>query len=109
MARNSPSGASGDWLLRATAKLQKSIFRSVEHKYKKKIDELYAVIKRLEDDAEVFINDVFFKGERIKELEKKLAPFENPEVTIKNVEKEVYRVIPIIEKVALEEKKKEEN
>jgi len=39
-------------------------------------------------------------------LEKKLAPFENPEVSIKNVEREFYRVIPITEKIVLEENKK---
>jgi len=102
----SPSGASQDWLLRATTKLQKSIFRTVEYKYKKKLNDLYSFIKKLEDDANTQDNELERKNKRIIELEGLLAPFINPTVTVKNLEAEVFRVIPTVEKNAIEEKKK---
>jgi len=109
MARSSSVGASPDWLLRATAKLEKSIFRRVEHKYKKKFSELYDIIRKLEDEANLTENALFDKNARIVELENLLAPYANPKVTLKNLEKEVYRVKPTIEKSANEEGKKKGN
>jgi len=106
MARSSSVGASPDWLLRATAKLEKSIFRRVEHKYKKKFSDLYDIIRRLEDEANSTDNDLFDSKARIVELENLLALYTNPTVTLKNLEKEVYRVKPTIEKFANEEGKK---
>jgi len=101
-------GVSQDWLLRATAKLEKSIFRRVEHKYKKKFSDLYVIIKRLEDESNSTQNELFDKDARIVELENLLAPYTNPKVTLKNLEKEVFRVIPAIERAANEEGKKKE-
>jgi len=108
MANTLPRGASQDWLARASTKLQKSIFRSVDHKYRSKIKHLYDLIQALEDNATKLDNELNRKDERIKELEGKLVPFENPDVTVKNVEKEVFRVIPIFEKNAKERKRKSE-
>jgi len=107
MARSiSSASASQDWLSRATTKLEKSIFRTVDYKYKNKLSSLYAIIKRLEDEANSTQNELFDKTARIVELEKMLAPYTNPMVTLKNLEKEVFRVLPTIEKIAIEEGKK---
>jgi len=108
MARSSSVGASQDWLLRATAKLEKSIFRRVEHKYKKKFSDLYVIMRRLEDEANSTQNELLDKDARIAELENLLAPYTNPKVTLKNLEKEVFRVIPAIERTVIEEGKKKE-
>jgi len=105
MASISSSGASQDWLLRATAKLQKSIFRTVNYKYNI-ISDLYSKIKVLEDDANTVDNELQRKNERIIELEKLLLPYLNPVATVKNLEQEVFRVIPTIEKNAKEDLKK---
>jgi len=91
MASISPSGASKNWLLRTT-KLQKSIFWIVEFKYKKKLNDLYSFINKLEDDATIHDNELDSKNERIIELEGLLVPFINLVVTVKNLEAEVFRV-----------------
>jgi len=45
MASITPRTVAGDWLLRATTKLQKSIYRMAEHKYR-------SIIKGLEDERD---------------------------------------------------------
>jgi len=73
---------------------------------KKKFSDLYDIIRRLEDEANSTDNDLFDSKARIVELENLLALYTNPTVTLKNLEKEVYRVKPTIEKFANEEGKK---
>jgi len=106
MASYSSVGASQDWLFRATAKLEKSIFRRVEYKYKNKLNDLYNLCKKLEDEANLIVDVLLEKDSRIVELENLLAPFINPTVSLKNLEKEVFRVSPFIEKTAHAEKLK---
>jgi len=106
MASSTSVGASHDWLSRATAKLEKSIFRRVEYKYKKQLKDLYNLCRKLEDEANMIVDVLLEKDNRIVELESLLAPYINPTVSLKNLEKEVFRVCPFVEKNANAEKLK---
>jgi len=86
--------------------LRSQFFDAWNTNTKKKFSELYDIIRKLEDEANLTENALFDKNARIVELENLLAPYANPKVTLKNLEKEVYRVKPTIDKSANEEGKK---
>jgi len=87
MARIPPRTAppTKDWLLRATSKLEKSIFRIVEHKYRNIILGLKAQIKVLEefkvdayDDIERIEKELSVEQEKVEKLEERLSKYEKP-------------------------------
>jgi len=113
MASSTPSSASQNWLLRATTKLEKSIFRKVEYKYKSLINNYVNRIKELEErnnawitEYEVLENMFFTQSRQFDDLQNKLEQFTKPEVAVKDVEKEVFKVKSWSEKNTLEEGKK---
>jgi len=106
MARIAPRVAPLDWLSNATMKLKKSIFRTVEFKHKQKFNDLMKLIQSLEDEVQRLGSEETKKDARIVELERMLAPFTNPEVAVKNVEKVVYQVLPSIQNVKEDHKKR---
>jgi len=101
MASLSPSTASNDWLLRATAKLKKSIFRMAEYKYKTKIKQLEKQVKEYDLDIDRLLHENILLEDKCEELEGKLNLFTKPEVGIKDIQTEIFKVKPIVEKIAL--------
>jgi len=104
MARIPPKTASPsqDWLLRATRKLEKSIYRSVEYKYRNvivglnahitclkaritELEEYQSDIDRLEDELTTEIS-------KVEDLEAKLRVYERPNVAVKDIQEEIFRV-----------------
>jgi len=115
MASLSPSTAP-DWLFRATTKLQKSIFRTAEFKYKTIIKDYEARIQQYEKftkDAQADISrletELFEQLELVSVLEGKLAIYTKPEVAVKDVQTEIFKVKSIMEKETAEMQKKEKN
>jgi len=100
MASYSPSTAS-HWLFRATAKHEKSIFRIVEHKYKNLIKDFEKQIKSYKRELKVATDiicklddDVSNRDKHIEELEAKLFIYTKPDVAVKDVQDEIFRVKP---------------
>jgi len=113
MASSSPSTASLDWLLRATAKREKAIFRSVEYKYRNIILGLSARIKELEDyakradsDIKRLENELFDEQKKKDELRAKLRVYENPNVAVKDLREEIFRVKTVSDQIDSEEMEK---
>jgi len=113
MASYPPSPASQNWLVRASTKFEKSIFRLVEHKYKTKINDYEMRIKTLEEyvkciDANYqnLEYEFLLKVRQNEDLQAKLDQFTKPEVAVKNVEKEIFKVKSWVEKDTIEEGKK---
>jgi len=82
-----PAPPSQDWLLRATRKLEKSIFRTVEHKYRNIILGLKAHIKELKEFKENALDDVCrlesdlsAEQRKVEDLEDRLSIYEEPSV-----------------------------
>jgi len=106
MASISPSTAPQNWLLRASTKLEKSIFRMVEFKYKTRIKNLEDMLKTREHELAEQETQIFDLTDRVQELETKLAPFIKPDVATKDMQAEVFRIIPTVEKEKKENKGK---
>jgi len=103
MASITPPTAS-HWLFRATTKLEKSIFRTVEYKYKKLIKNFEIQIENYKNElkvaTDIILNledDVSIRDSHIEELEGKLLIFTKPEVAVKDMQKEIFRVKPLDE------------
>jgi len=102
------------WLLRATTKLEKSIFRKAEFKYRSIIEFLQNRVNELEDfyvnaqnDITRLENDLIAEQIRVEELEGELILYKKPEVAVKNIEKEVFRVVPLTgERIEIKNKRK---
>jgi len=120
MASFSPRIAPQDWLLRATSKLQKSIFRTAEFKYKNVIKQLEnkykSVIKQLENtvkeqEAKLAVqeDEIFDLTDRVQELELQLAPFVKPDVATKDLQAELFRIAPTAEKEKMGKRKLDVN
>jgi len=101
MARIPPRTASPsqDWLLRATRKMEKSIYRSVEYKYrniivalKTRVLELEEFKKDAEDDIDRLENKVVTEITKVEELEALLRVYERPKVAVKDIREEIFRV-----------------
>jgi len=87
-------------------KLEKSIYRTVEYKYRniilglnsqvKEYEEFkknaYANIKRLEDEIDTLSNENNSLTNKVETLEERERLRENPSVAVKDLEEEVYRV-----------------
>jgi len=68
MASNPPSTASQNWLIRASTKFEKSVFRKVEHKYKAMIknyvttiDNQNSLIEMLKSNHEMLEDQLYKK------------------------------------------------
>jgi hypothetical protein len=109
MASSSPRIAPQDWLLRATSKLQKSIFRAAEFKYKNVIKNLENIVKEREAELAVQEDKIFDLTDRVQELELQLAPFIKPDVATKDLQAEVFRIVPIVEKEKMGKRKLDVN
>jgi len=104
-----PPRTATSWLLSAANKLEKSIFRKIEYKYRNRISELTTQIKELEKRVEL-VNNEAIKFEdigdqrlyRIQELEAKLRAYEKP-VATKDLREEVFRVKTVTEQTISEE------
>jgi hypothetical protein len=106
MASIPPRTAPQNWLLRASTKYEKSIFRMAEFKYKSVIKNLENLLKAQEYELADQETKIFDLEDRVKELEVKLAPFIKPVVATKDLQAEVYRIIPTVEKEKSENKGK---
>jgi len=102
------------WLLRATNKLEKSIFRKAEHKYRSIIEFLQNRVNELElinenalCDITRLENELIAEQNRVEELEGELVLYKKPEVAVKDIEKEVFRVVPLTgERIETKKKRK---
>jgi len=90
---------SQDWLLRATRKLEKSIFRTVEYKYKNIILGLKTRIKEYEefeknahDDSNRLEEELEVEQKKVEDLETRLKLHEKPDVVVKDLRGEIFRV-----------------
>jgi len=102
------------WLLRATTKLEKSIFRKAEFKYRSLVESLQNRVNELEvfygnaqRDISRLENDLIAEQNRVEELEGELVLFQKPEVAVKDIEKEIFRVVPMTgERIEIKNKRK---
>jgi len=113
MASSSPRTATSSWLLHAANKLEKSIYRKVEHKYRNLINSLTTRVKELEDlvksvsDEAIRYEDFGDKQKfRIQELEGELRTFKQPVVEV-DLREELFQAKPITEQTIPEESVKE--
>jgi len=103
MASLPPRTASHDWLLRATRKLENSIYRTVEFKYRNTILALTSRIKEYEvklkehdewkvdalDDISRLEKELTIEQEKVEKLEEKLGRIEKPsEIVVEQEEKQ---------------------
>jgi len=77
-----------------------------EFKYKSVIKNLENLLKAQEYELADQETKIFDLEDRVKELEVKLAPFIKPVVATKDLQAEVYRIIPTVEKEKSENKGK---
>jgi len=98
MARLTPTTAP-HWLLHATTKLEKSIYRNIEFKYRGIITELTDRVQALESEVETLYKaidkteDICFEWlTKIQDLETQLRVYERPTVVIKDLREEIKRV-----------------
>jgi len=105
MASFPPRIASHDWLSRAAIKLQKSIFRTVDFRYRDIIKKKEVIIEGLEsdmrdaqDDISRLEDELGEQMKRVRELEGQLNFLLKPEVAVKDIQTEVFRVKSTYEK-----------
>jgi len=111
MASSSPRTATS-WLLTAANKLENSIYRRIDYKYRNIISTLTTRVKELEKRVED-INDEAIRyedigDERLKQihnLEAKLRAYEKP-VATKDLREEIFRVKTLTEQIISEESTK---
>jgi len=114
MAKSSPCFATQDWLSRATAKLERSIFRRVEHKYKSQLKKYEDTIKANDilikhlsgkqlEGFDVMEEHLYRKIVECDALKARIEEFTKPVVAMKNVVQEVFLVKPMSPNTSLEE------
>jgi len=113
-----PRTATQDWLLRATRKFEKSIYRVVEFKYRNIISALSSRIKEFEakqkehddwkelayDDISRLEQELVKEQEKVEVLEEKLKQYEEPSLTVDEQE-ESTKYLTARNKAYQEEKK----
>jgi len=111
MASSSPRTATS-WLLTAANKLEKSIFRKIDYKYRNIISTLTTRVKELENRVEELNNEAikfedigFERLKQIQKLEAKVRAYEKP-VATKDLKEEIFRVKTTTEQNISEESTK---